>query len=303
MSEDNMVVVPGSTPEWIKWLDKKKGIFEALEGQLIQGLEVPGTGITLDDLQLVVMHQHPAVPARTRSPLELVFRNCQRALRRKFGPDVTVDPLPAAITEANMAKWAKFNLRPVFLPGEEIGEERPLRNWKKSGRWFYDQIRAGNIADDSAKLRRGWYLADFTVGTDYTDGTQVFANDPLANLILSLRIGDVVGKFDATPLGSRFAISNIEWREKVLPTLTDALSATGVKTFRLERAIDFNAIGNIYDSNRGRFNMWEWFDDSFDSVDRLYGGDRGSGGLADVSYGTASDRAYDLAGRPLGCFV
>jgi hypothetical protein len=53
-----MVVGPGLTPDW-KWVDRRDGIFSALQKQTIQGLRFPGTGFTLDQLQLVTEHRNP----------------------------------------------------------------------------------------------------------------------------------------------------------------------------------------------------------------------------------------------------
>lgn len=304
MSEDT-VVVPVLSPEWLR---KRERIFSGLAERTVRELEVPGSGLTLDQLQAVFEGRNPFEAARVLSLQDQLIAGATKKLRRHFGSASTVDQLPQAVTTENIRKWAKLNLVPVFLPGEEITESRNFRNWVKPEKWFYDQIRACNAANklglplDSARLRRGWYLADFTVGVDYTDGTQVFVSDPLSALISNLRESGVVGKLNNTPSGSRFAITNDEWREKVLPTLTDELHGTGV-TFRLERAVEFNAIGNCYDNNRGKFNMWQWFDDPFQDSRRLIGGPRGNGGLAFVSYDSASYRCDGFAGRPLGCFV
>lgn len=47
----------GSNAELVEWLRKKKRIFRELEEQLIRGLENPGTGMSLDELQAVVEHR------------------------------------------------------------------------------------------------------------------------------------------------------------------------------------------------------------------------------------------------------
>lgn len=71
----------------------------------------------------------------------------------------------------------------------------------------------------------------------------------------------------------------------------------------LKRAIEFNAIGNLYDSNRGKFNAWGWFEDRFEDFGRLCGGDRDRGGLANVDFGRrGSCRSY-IAARPLVSFI
>lgn len=56
MTKQSMVVGPGLTPDWLK---KRRGIMGAIEDQLILGLERPGAGLTLDQLQVVVEHRNP----------------------------------------------------------------------------------------------------------------------------------------------------------------------------------------------------------------------------------------------------
>ncbi len=56
---EKIVVSPDLTPDWRSWLDKKRNIFDELDRQLIRGLETPGSGLTLDQLQLAVEHRNP----------------------------------------------------------------------------------------------------------------------------------------------------------------------------------------------------------------------------------------------------
>ncbi|KKU18904.1 MAG: hypothetical protein UX30_C0023G0010 [Candidatus Saccharibacteria bacterium GW2011_GWA2_46_10] len=228
-----------------------------------------------------------------------------KLLSKRFGKKITVDPLPDWFTEENLAKAAKFNLRPIFLPGEEIGQDRPLRNWVKPNDWFYRQIQDNKIAADSTYLKRGWYLADFTLGADYEGGTQVFQNDPLSPIIARLRQEGKIGKNDKTPPGSRFAILPKEEWPLLIAALVDEelkIPPCSYDEGRLERAIEFNAIGNLYDENRGKFNMWEWFAAVSGDTHRLRGGYRGDGGLTSVDCGWVSDRVGSFAGRPLVSF-
>jgi len=235
---------------------------------------------------------------------KLVSRTA-KMLSGRFGKKIFVDPLPAWFTEENLAKAAKFNLRPIFLPNKEIGEDLPLRNWVKPNNWFYRQIQNSKIAKDSAYLKRGWYLADFTIGANYNDGTQVFQNDPLAPIITRLRQDGKIGKNNKTPLGSRFTIlPKDEWPLLIAALVDEELKIPPVyyDEGRLERAIEFIAIGNLYDKNRGKFNMSEWFVDAFEDSNRLCGGHRGYGGLADVDCNRVSRRDGGIAGRPLVSF-
>ncbi len=248
-----------------------------------------------------VLRAAPVADADSPS-LAKIIADCQRALRRKFGRQCpVVDPLPASVTEEVVARLARYNMRPVFLPGLEIAENLKLRNWVMPPPHFFQWMRDGKIdKDSSATLRRGWYAADFTLGVDYTDGTQMMPNDPWVPLIARLREEGKIGRHDETPIGSRFSIvPQDEWE-----TLLTYMASLGELQFpranvRLERYIEFNAIGNLYDSNHGKFNMWELFADSFEDSGRLFGGHRAFGGLAYVNYYWHGSRSRHIAARPL----
>lgn len=232
---------------------------------------------------------------------QLVFK-AENLLSKRFGKKIKVDdPLPTEFTEENLQKWERYNLKPIFLSDEEIGEDRNLKNWTKPEKWFYQKIREGKIAGDSAKLRKGWYLADFTLSVDYDNGVQVYPSDPFVPIIERLQRERKIGKYDKAPMGSRFAIMpNTEW-SVVLVEITKELGLKPEQV-QLERAIEFNAIGNLYDSNRGKFNTWEWFNDSFGDSRRLIGGGRDHGGLAFVFDFWSGYRSDGVAGRPLVSF-
>lgn len=257
--------------------------------------------ISPEELKRFAKRENPFIAGTI---LEELVSKTQKLLSKRFNKKIEVDPLPSEFTEENLHLWAKYNLKPVFLPDEEIGENRPLKNWVKPEKWFYQKIKEGKIAKDSARIKPGWYLADFTPSVDYNDGIQVYPNDPFALIIERLRSEGKVGKYDKTPPGSRFAIvPQDEWPI----VLAEIAKELGFKTEQvgLERVIEFNTIGNLYDSNRGKFNIWEWFADSFEDSSRLDGGYRDSGGLANVSYDGcrwSDDRYGSVAGRPLVSF-
>ncbi len=299
---EEMVVSPDLTPDWF---EKYLGIEKELGRQLLRGLRVPGEGLSLEHLQALVEHRNPFAKT-TFSAItyadRLVLKTAQ-LLSRRFGKKIVVDPLPEWFTEENLRKAKKFNLMPIFLPDEEIGEDQPLRNWIKPRNWFYDQIENGKIANDSAQLKRGWYLADFTIGADYNHDKQVFRSDPLSPIIARLRQEGRVGKNDKTPMGSRFTIApEDEWPLLIAILVDEELKISSYKERRLERAIEFNAIGNLYDKNRGQFNIWEWFADAFGDSRRLHGGPRDCGGLASIDCHWADFRGDSVAGRPLVSF-
>lgn len=302
MPKQSTIVGPDLTPDWF---DKYARQMAELNRQLLQGLRNPGRGLCLDHVVALNAHQHPFVaqPLRRKlTQLEQIVADCQRALRRQFGrrhcPEV--GPFPASVTEEVVARLARYNMRPVFLPDVEISEDIKLRDWIMPPAHFYQWMRDGKIAKDAATLRYGWYAADFTVGVDYTDGSQMMPNCPWGSLITRLRTEGKVGKHAETPAGSRFSIvPQGEWE-----TVLTYMASTGELEFpraqvRLERFVEFNAIGNLYDLNRGRFNMWVWLADPFEDSSRLIGGCRDYGGLANVVSYWRDDRSRDIAGRPL----
>lgn len=246
-----------------------------------------------------VLRSAPVAGSLESPVLAKVVFDCQRALRRSFGRRCpVVDLLPASVTEGVVAHLACYNMRPVFLPGMEITESLKLKNWVKPPAHFYQWIWDGKIAKDAAILRHGWYAADFTVGVDYMNGIEMMPCCPWTPLITRLRAEGRVGKHDETPAGSRFSIKPKDEWETVLTYMASGLNFPRAKV-RLERYCEFNAIGNLYDPNRGKFNMWEWFADQFEDSHRLYGGNRSRGGLASVDLNWADARPRSTAARPL----
>lgn len=243
---------------------------------------------------------NPESPVLTK-----IVSDCQRVLRHMFGRHCPeVGPLPAIVTEEQLGFWAKYNMHPIFLPELDLTEDARLpKRWIRPMAWFYQKLREGKIGEaipslPPTKLCPGWYLADFSIGADYTNGTQVFPNDPWAPLMERLRRHKLVGKYDETPMGSRFAVTHDEWVQVVLGFMSAELGFPRVN-LRLERVSEFNAIGNLYDLTRGKFNTWEWFADPFGDSSRLVSGDRRIGGLAVVYYAWPAHRFRHIAGRPL----
>lgn len=68
--------------------------------------------------------------------IEKFAAKTERRLSTIFKKRIVVDPLPPEFTDENLALWARFNFRPVFLPREDISANRPLNNWTKLGRFF-----------------------------------------------------------------------------------------------------------------------------------------------------------------------
>ncbi len=244
--------------------------------------------------------------AVSRDPLDMLVSKIERKLSRKLGRHIVPYQLPASVsvTVENLAKWREKGMELIFLPELDLIEGCRLpKGWVRLGATFYEWLRQGKIGEAfpgvaPTKVRPGWYLADMSIGVDYTDGTQIFPSDPWAPLLERLRRENLVGKHDETPLGSRFVATWDEWTQTVLIHMASELQFPAANVW-LERASEFNAIGNLYDSNRGRFNMWVWLADPFEDSRRLLGGYRARGGLARVDYGWRDGRSRSPAARPL----
>ncbi len=248
---------------------------------------------------------HSAPVALDSSVLVNVVSDCQRAFRRMFGRHCPeVGPLPASVTEERLEFWGRYNMCPIFLPDLNLTEDARLpKKWIRPETWYYQKLLEEKIGEITqgllpTRIRHGWYLADFSIGADYSDGTQVFPNDPWSSLFTRLRSEKLIGKYDETPLGSRFAITWDEWDRTVLTYMASELGFPRAN-LRLERASEFNAIGNIYDPDHGKFHMWVWFADPFEDSHRLIGGHRDVGGLTHVHCDWRDDRDRNIAGRPL----
>lgn len=274
-----------------------------LQRDMLEKFSGPEGDLWVERIALTLQGKNP-LEAIVKGPkwVDEIVAQARRKLKKFFGRHAQVDPVPGFWTMNFLENAAKYNMHPVFFPELVLSEDLKLKGYTKPAHWLYQQIRADNVSVDAITLKKGWCLADFSVGVDYTDGSQFFPNDSWAPMIEKLRRElKIVGKHDNTPWGSRFAITPQEWNDVVLAHMASVLQVTRAQT-RLERAGEFNFIGNVYDHNRGKFNMLEWFNDPFGASSRLYGGSRERGGLAHFDYGWPAYRDGDVSGRPLVSF-
>lgn len=284
----------GSAPSEQKLKDALKEFFR----QLCDG------SLRMEHVIAMNEHRNPFMPEEEWA-LRLRTR-MERILSKKLGYPISVDPLPSEFTPENLARWAKMNFRPVFLPKLKIDREFRAINYVKPCEFFYSAIDQRMVGEGALWLPGCWCLADFSIGVDYTDGTQIFPNDPLAETIAQLRQEKKIDKYDKTPMGSRFSITPVEGENVVCPTVQEVLGIGTNRVCRPESCIEHNFIGNLFDGkNRGHFNIWQWFSDEYgkNGAYRLFGGARVFGGLAYVDYDAAGYR-YALAfSRPLVSFA
>lgn len=251
------------------------------------------------------MNDHPLAIKGYHNRLDLAWREsivlyCQSKLASTLKQPVIVPPPPAIIVPKLLKKLGRFNFALVYFPALDIHIDFRIENgtWIKPNKWFYLNLGPDKIDPAATKIKPGWHAIDLTSSVNYADGIQVFPNDPLEPLITRLRQEKKIGGFDKTPIGSRFAITGEEWEDVIAPALAQAIGLEPSQaTVRLERAIEFNLVGNVYDKPRGKFNAWEWFADLYGLTDRLHGGFQYDGGLSVVSHRPRGDRLDSFAGR------
>lgn len=185
--------------------------------------------------------------------------------------------------------------------------------------WFYDQFRAkqlyrlasvGELAVDMAadKLLGQVVLFDTRGKPPFNGGNQMWQQDDelLGGTIETLRAQGAIQRYEYGPQSSRFGISvepGGDWEAHVKSALATHL---GLHTnqVRLERAIEFNALSQMYaDLPRGQdgaTSTWLWFEEFFvDAAQRLHGGHADSDGLAFVSWNGSANHWDSISLRPL----
>lgn len=255
-------------------------------------------------------------PSETSPELREIIDRETRKLQEFFGLEVfndeirEVPPLPPEVTPERVREWRELGFELHYLPEITMAEDRDFPGWRHKpgkrytpgqqyGLEFYDEIKNGNLAPDSATLPGSWILADSREKPDYQNGKQLYPNDDQIGAILKdLREQGIIQAFD--PPTSRF---NLSWDELHSTELTSRLaSLLGVPPdkLRLPRAIEWNYLGNAFHPQWGTTNTWEWLEDSYQGGRRRMrcGGSRG-GGLSGVYWNVPGDRYGYLGFRRL----
>jgi len=238
-----------------------------------------------------VEKQTPRIP---ETPVEVKrFSQDQLILPEAQIPQDVSDILQKA-EKAGIHVFDAYHLSDVTLAQDLV-----VSSWdKKPEQWYWNNIQKGNIASDAPKLPNSWVLIDRTDRPNYNNGRQLHENDPFGPLLKRLRQEKMIQRTRGIPDASRFGISHDELKEVILPEIAKLLDVDSSQV-RLPKAIEFNLLGNLYYPKWGEANTWEWFEDNFEGVNRLFGGYSGSGGLTHVYPRWSDHRSGGTAFRPL----
>lgn len=168
------------------------------------------------------------------------------------------------------------------------------------------------VSVDRKKEEVAYATMERVVRPEYTDGTQMYyatldggTTDPLANILERGRTGKekrivVTDWTKHAPLRSRFGLSWDEIHSYVSPEVLNTIphlakvAAGGGIALRVPTKSEFQSAAQKY-PHFGQSNTWEWLYDNTGFVSRLFGGDRGFGGVWAVD-GDHPDYRHDGVG-------
>lgn len=229
------------------------------------------------------------------------------AWKQFLGKEINIPEPPQQLFEAARLaiEHGITSFEAHFLPKLELKQNSKFPGWHtKPEEWYWQKIKEGKVAKDSARLPGVWILVDGTQKPNYNDGKQLYENDGFGQILIRLREEgriEVPSSYSHVPRTSRFAVTPIEREAHFNQALAEVLNI-GIEKVRITREIEFNIIGNIHHPEWGQTNTVEWFNDMFGDGSRLYGGRFGNGGLASVVCYRRDYRNDDLGFRPLVVF-
>ena len=220
-----------------------------------------------------------------------IIKKQKEALETFFQKIIDVPAIPEGISREQIEKWEKMGIELVYLPEEDMTEDKDAPGWIKKPTNLFSYIKIGNVSSEATKIKAGWRLMDKTRRPQYDSGRQMYEKDPLKDAITELRENDHIAKWDGRDSGSRFHLSNDELQKTEVKIAFAKVLGVEPTSIRLPKAIEWNVVSNIHHSEWGETNYWEWYSDECVGGCRLLGGHFADGGLSDVNY--ASSSAWD----------
>ncbi|HEU0050429.1 MAG TPA: hypothetical protein VFQ60_00030 [Patescibacteria group bacterium] len=252
---------------------------------------------------------------------EIITRE-SRALRKFFGKEIVVHPLPKQATAERILEWRRLGLELHYLPSISMAEikrdadgiitdvePKKFPGWKeKPGEGtpdrkydidFFDEVKSGDFDPSAVSLPGAWILVDSHEKPHFDNQ---YVNDPLAPALEGLRKEKIIADFKIK--GSRFNLSLIELKDpKVLEAFAKALNLHTIPGLAIDipRVIEFNILGNIHYRQWDRSQTAVWLSDTHRSQ-VLYGGSSFYGGLSHVGLGDLTHRGRNLGFLVIGRF-
>lgn len=244
--------------------------------------------------------------AESREEFEDLVEREQTKLREFFGKDIDVPPMPASVSPEQYEKWKELNYDLHYIPDEEMTEDKNFPGWKKKPTSNINLFNAvkdkkNKLAADTLKLPGTWVLVDSREKpgwvSDQTTAQAYEDDNDMEQAIAELRAQGLIAG-DANK-GARFRIS---WEELQKPEVKAKIAEildVPPDSIRLPRAIEYNFLGNAHYQKWGDTNSYEWFQDSYQGSEHLFGGYSDRGGLSHVGWDFAGGRFDSFGFRPL----
>lgn len=201
-----------------------------------------------------------------------LVQNEQEAWTKFLGKKIEIPEPPQALFDtlkkAKEISWYIFD--PHYLPKLEFKKTDDYPGWNiKPNPFYWDYINIGGLNVSASFIDSSWVLIDKTQKPYDEAGLQIYANDPLGNLIGELRYQKKILGRKGMPMGSRFAISWEELHQSVLLQIAKIL-ALNKNQVRLPKVIEFNLLGNVFYPEWGRTDTAEWFEDKIRFCDYAF---------------------------------
>ncbi|HEU0051235.1 MAG TPA: hypothetical protein VFQ60_04250 [Patescibacteria group bacterium] len=279
--------------------------------------------------KLIVSPEEQKIMEKEKVITDLMERE-RLTLRKFFGKEIHVPPLPPEITAEKIKAWEALNLHLHYLPPEEMAEIKRDDNgtiidvqpkifpgWKKKPGAgdslidLFDYIKDGRLLPKAAQLPGAWVLIDSRQKPALNKrDNQMYANDFLGSVLEELNKKGIIKQSSRNvPLAanSRFGISAHELNQTQVKKAFAQAIGIPEEYISLPKAIEFNVLGNIYYPEWGETNTIEWLEDRFKEPvlknnKSLRGGFAVSGGLSYIDSSDSDNRNCGTGFRVIARF-
>lgn len=202
-----------------------------------------------------------------------ISKNESESLKKFFGFLVDVPDLPGEITNERLEKWKKQGFELHYMPDIKMDKDDKYPGWKVKPNMYdefglYKKIENGVLKEESAFLKSGWVLIE-TIKKPWRlsmGQRQEYQDDIFADAIVKLKDEGVIDEKlintkdnEREPIlrNSRCCLSVLDLeKEEVKKAFAEILDVK-MDMISLPRAIELNALGNMYYPDFGNANSSE----------------------------------------------